>query len=63
VLEAILMVQEALKRFGPEGGSVINLSSIVGSHPVAGAVLYASSRRTNQPGSRERSSAPPAVLW
>lgn len=44
VLGAILTVQEALQRFGPEGGSVITLSSIVGSHPVAGAVLYASTK-------------------
>jgi 3-oxoacyl-[acyl-carrier protein] reductase len=40
VLGSILTVQEAIKRFGPEGGSIINLSSIVGSHPVAGALLY-----------------------
>src|SRR5438128_3509744 len=39
-----LAVQEAIKRFGPEGGSIINLSSIVGSHPVAGALLYASTK-------------------
>jgi 3-oxoacyl-[acyl-carrier protein] reductase len=38
------MVQEAIKRFGAEGGSVINLSSIVGLHPVAGALLYASTK-------------------
>ena len=44
VLGPILTVQEAIKRFGPDGGSVINLSSIVGSHPVAGAVLYASTK-------------------
>jgi 3-oxoacyl-[acyl-carrier protein] reductase len=44
VLGLILMVQEAIERFGPEGGSVINLSSIVGSHPVAGALLYASTK-------------------
>src|ERR1700758_4875119 len=44
VLGAILTVQEAIKRFGTEGGSVINLSSIVGSHPVAGALLYASTK-------------------
>ena len=42
VLGSILMVQEAIKRFGAKGGSIINLSSIVGSHPVAGALLYAS---------------------
>jgi 3-oxoacyl-[acyl-carrier protein] reductase len=34
VLGAILTVQEAIKRFGADGGSIINLSSIVGSHPV-----------------------------
>jgi 3-oxoacyl-[acyl-carrier protein] reductase len=44
VLGLILTVQQAIKRFGPEGGSVINLSSIVGSHPVAGALLYASTK-------------------
>ena len=44
VLGPILTVQEAIKRFGPDGGSVINLSSIVGSHPVPGAVLYASTK-------------------
>ena len=40
VLGAILTVQEAIKRFGADGGSIINISSIVGSHPVAGALLY-----------------------
>jgi 3-oxoacyl-[acyl-carrier protein] reductase len=44
VLGSILMVQEAIKRFGAKGGSIINLSSIVGSHPVAGALLYASTK-------------------
>ena len=44
VLGAILTVQEAIKRFGPDGDSIINLSSIVGSHPVAGALLYASTK-------------------
>jgi 3-oxoacyl-[acyl-carrier protein] reductase len=34
VLRAIFTVQEAIKRFGADGGSIINLSSIVGSHPV-----------------------------
>jgi len=37
VLGAILTVQEAIKRFGADGGSIINLSSIVGSHPVGGS--------------------------
>src|SRR5258708_7052698 len=44
VLGTILTVQEAIKRFGTDGGSIINLSSIVGSHPVAGALLYASTK-------------------
>jgi 3-oxoacyl-[acyl-carrier protein] reductase len=44
VLGAILTVQEAIKRFGSDGGSIINLSSIVGSHPVPGALLYASTK-------------------
>src|SRR5260370_3425906 len=44
VLGAILTVQEAIKRFGADGGGIINLSSIVGSHPVAGALLYASTQ-------------------
>jgi len=44
VLGSILMVQEATKRFGAKGGSIINLSSIVGSHPAAGALLYASTK-------------------
>lgn len=44
VLSVILTVQEAIKRFGAEGGSIINLSSIVGSHPVPGALLYASTK-------------------
>src|SRR3989475_3079691 len=44
VLGAILTVQEAIKRFGADGGRIINLSSIVGSHPVPGALLYASTK-------------------
>jgi len=44
VLGAILSVQEAVKRFGTDGRSIINFSSIVGSHPVAGARLYASTK-------------------
>jgi short-subunit dehydrogenase involved in D-alanine esterification of teichoic acids len=44
VLGTILTVQEAIKRFGAHGGSIINLSSIVGSHPVEGTLLYASTK-------------------
>src|SRR5258705_1463267 len=49
VLGSILMVQEAINRFGAEGGSVINLSSIVGSHPVAGGPLFAAHHGGLQP--------------
>ncbi|HEX4751038.1 MAG TPA: glucose 1-dehydrogenase [Bryobacteraceae bacterium] len=44
VLGSILTIQEVTKRFGADGGSIINLSSIVGSHPVSGALLYASTK-------------------
>jgi 3-oxoacyl-[acyl-carrier protein] reductase len=44
VLGSILAAQEAIKRFGAEGGSIINLSSIVGSHPAPGTLLYASTK-------------------
>src|SRR5438552_3544104 len=44
VLGVILTEQEAIKRFGADGGSVINLRLIGGSHPVGGALLYASTK-------------------
>src|SRR5258706_2358014 len=44
VLGPILTTVEALKHFGPTGGSVINISSIVGSNSRAMAGLYASSK-------------------
>lgn len=44
VLGMILTTQEAIKRIGADGGSIINLSSIVGSHPIPGALLYASTK-------------------
>src|SRR5258707_13629366 len=48
VLGAILTVQEAIKRLGADGGSIINLSSIFGSHPGAGARLYGSPKKALQ---------------
>src|SRR5256714_7790421 len=48
VFGAILTVQEAIKRFGTDGGSIISLSSIVGWHPVAGAPLYGFTKSANQ---------------
>ena len=44
LLGTMLTVQEAIKRFGADAGNIINLSSIVGSHPVPGALLYASTK-------------------
>jgi 3-oxoacyl-[acyl-carrier protein] reductase len=44
VLGPILAVQEAIKHFGSEGGSVINISSIVGMAPWPKTALYSSSK-------------------
>jgi 3-oxoacyl-[acyl-carrier protein] reductase len=44
VLGPILTTQEALKYFGPEGGSVINVSSVVSQSPVPNAVVYAGTK-------------------
>jgi 3-oxoacyl-[acyl-carrier protein] reductase len=40
----VLVSQEALSHFGPEGGRIINLSSVMGNRPVPGASLYATSK-------------------
>lgn len=44
VLGPILTIQEAIRVFGFEGGSVINISSIVGSHSQPNAVLYSATK-------------------
>jgi 3-oxoacyl-[acyl-carrier protein] reductase len=44
VLGPILMTQEAAKRFGPEGGSVINIGSAVVRNPPPGAVVYVATK-------------------
>lgn len=44
VLGPILATQEALKYFGPEGGSVINIGSVVSSNPMPGTVIYAATK-------------------
>jgi 3-oxoacyl-[acyl-carrier protein] reductase len=44
VLGPILTIQEAIREFGFEGGSVINISSIVGSHSQPNAVLYSATK-------------------
>jgi 3-oxoacyl-[acyl-carrier protein] reductase len=44
VLGLLLATQEAVKLIGPEGGSIINLSSIVGQMPAAGASVYSATK-------------------
>lgn len=44
VLGPILATQESLNYFAPEGGSVINISSIVSDIPVPNSVVYASTK-------------------
>jgi 3-oxoacyl-[acyl-carrier protein] reductase len=44
VLSAILTTQEAVRAFGPGGGSVINLSSISSANPVPDPVVYSGSK-------------------
>lgn len=44
VLGPILTLQQAIRQFGFEGGTVINISSIVGSHSQPNALLYSSTK-------------------
>ncbi|MGH6937459.1 SDR family NAD(P)-dependent oxidoreductase [Hypericibacter sp.] len=44
VLGSILAIQESLKHFGPEGGSVINISSVASTNPVANSVIYSATK-------------------
>jgi len=44
VLGLILTTQEAIKHIGPEGGSILNISSIVGQMPVATASVYSATK-------------------
>ena len=44
VLGLILATQEALKHFGPAGGSVINISSVASHNPPAMSVVYSASK-------------------
>jgi 3-oxoacyl-[acyl-carrier protein] reductase len=44
VLGTILAVQEAVKQFGPEGGSIINIGSLVSSKVVAGSLVYSATK-------------------
>jgi 3-oxoacyl-[acyl-carrier protein] reductase len=44
VLAPILTIQEALKHFGPEGGSVINVSSVASTSAVPNSVVYSATK-------------------
>ncbi|MDR3475594.1 MAG: 3-oxoacyl-ACP reductase FabG [Devosia sp.] len=44
VLGTILTTKEAVDHFGPEGGSIINLSSIASLNPVPNSVVYAATK-------------------
>ena len=44
VLGTILATQEAVKRFGNKGGSVINVSSVASEHAMPNATVYAATK-------------------
>ena len=44
VLGTLLIIQEALKYFGPEGGNVINISSIASENPTPNSVVYSATK-------------------
>lgn len=44
VLGPILTTQESVKQFGPEGGSIINISSVASSNPPAMGLVYSATK-------------------
>jgi len=44
VLGLLLTTQEAVKHFGPDGGSVVNISSIVSTLAIPGAAVYSATK-------------------
>jgi 3-oxoacyl-[acyl-carrier protein] reductase len=44
VLGPILTTQEAIRQFGFEGGGVINISSLAGSHSLPNGILYSATK-------------------
>lgn len=44
VLGPTLAAQEAVKYFGPEGGSIINVGSVAGTNPPANSVVYSATK-------------------
>jgi len=46
VLGYFLAIREAAKHFGASGGSIVNISSILSTHPVAGGSVYSATKGT-----------------
>jgi 3-oxoacyl-[acyl-carrier protein] reductase len=46
VLGYFLGIREAAKWFGPAGGSIVNISSILSTHPSAGGSVYSATKGT-----------------
>jgi 3-oxoacyl-[acyl-carrier protein] reductase len=44
VLGTLLATQEAARQFGDAGGSVVNVSSVVGTNPLVGTVIYSATK-------------------
>jgi 3-oxoacyl-[acyl-carrier protein] reductase len=44
VLGVMLAVQEALRHFGPNGGSIVNISSVASVSPTPGSGIYAATK-------------------
>ncbi|HLV87558.1 MAG TPA: glucose 1-dehydrogenase [Candidatus Sulfotelmatobacter sp.] len=44
VLGPLLATQEAIKYFGPEGGSIINIGSVAGSNPTPTSAVYSGTK-------------------
>ncbi|MEJ1967378.1 MAG: glucose 1-dehydrogenase [Rhizomicrobium sp.] len=44
VLGSLLTAQEAARQFGPDGGSIINISSVVSTSPPPGSTVYSATK-------------------